>query len=59
MELYGGHTIEANLGRDEVQEQLGGNYEISKGLTVDFGVVAGQAVGSPQYGLQLGFSKDF
>ncbi len=59
VELYGGHTIEANLGRDEVQEQLGGNYEISKGLTVDFGVVAGQAVGSPRYGLQLGFSKDF
>jgi len=58
-ELYGGHTIDANLGRDEFQEQLGGNYEISKGLTVDFGVVAGQAVGSPRYGLQLGFSKDF
>jgi hypothetical protein len=58
-ELYGGHTIDANLGRDELQEQIGGNYEISKGLTVDFGAVAGEAVGSPRYGIQLGFSKDF
>jgi len=58
-EFYGGHTVDANLGRDELQEQIGGNYEISKGLTVDFGVVAGEAVGSPRFGLQLGFSKDF
>jgi hypothetical protein len=59
VEFYGGHTIDAKLGRDEVQEQLGGNYEISKGLTLDFGALAGQAVGSPHYGFQLGFSKDF
>jgi hypothetical protein len=59
LELFGGHTIAANLGRDELQEQLGGNYEIKKGLTVDFGVVAGQAVGSPRVGAQIGFSKDF
>ena len=58
-EFYGGHTVDANLGRDELQEQIGGNYEMSKGLTVDFGVVAGEAVGSPRFGLQLGFSKDF
>jgi hypothetical protein len=59
VEFYGGHTIDANLGRDAVQEQLGGNYEISKGLTIDFGAIAGQAVGSPHFGMQIGFSKDF
>lgn len=58
-EIYGGHTIRVALGRDELQEQLGGNYEISNGLTVDFGALAGQAVGSPHYGFQVGFSKDF
>jgi len=59
IEFYGGHTINADLGRDEVQEQLGGNYEIKRNLTIDFGLIAGQAVGSPRYGVQLGFSKDF
>ncbi len=59
LELYGGHTIDVDLGRDELLEQLGGNYEISRGLTIDFGVIAGQAVGIARRGLQMGFSKDF
>jgi hypothetical protein len=42
-----------------LQEQIGGNYEVGKGLTVDFGAIGGQAIGSPHYGFQLGFSKDF
>jgi hypothetical protein len=59
LEIYGGHTVNAALGRDEFQQQLGGNYEVAKGLTIDFGVIAGQAVGSARFGFQLGFSKDF
>ncbi len=59
VEVYGGYTANLALGRGELQEQLGGNYEITKGLTIDFGVVAGQAVGSPKRGFQIGFSKDF
>ena len=59
LEVYGGYTANLALGRGELQEQLGGNYEVSKGLTVDFGAIAGQAVGSPRRGFQLGFSKDF
>jgi hypothetical protein len=58
-EVYGGYTVNLSLGRGELQQQLGGNYEIRKNLTIDFGVIAGQAVGSPHYGFQLGFSKDF
>jgi len=59
IEAYGGYTVNLALGRGELQEQIGGNYEISKGFTVDFGAVVGQAVGSPRFGFQLGFSKDF
>ncbi len=59
IEVYGGYTANLALGRGELQEQIGGNYEISKGLTVDFGAITGQAVGSPHYGFQIGFSKDF
>jgi hypothetical protein len=59
IEVYGGYTANLALGRGELQEQVGGNYEISKGMTIDFGAVIGQAVGSPRYGFQLGLSKDF
>ena len=59
MEIYGGYTANAVLGRGALQQQLGGNYLIGRNLSVDFGVIAGQAVGSPHYGFQLGFSKDF
>jgi len=59
MEVYGGYTTNFSLSRGELQEQIGGNYEIRKKLTIDFGAVVGQAVGSPHYGFQLGFSKDF
>jgi hypothetical protein len=58
-EIYGGYTTNFNLGRGELQEQIGGNYEVRKKLALDFGVVTGQAVGSPHFGFQMGFSKDF
>jgi len=58
-EIYGGYTTSFDLARGELQEQIGGNYEIRKKLTIDFGFVGGQAVGSPHYGFILGFSKDF
>jgi hypothetical protein len=58
-EVYGGYTENLTLGRGELLQQLGGNYEIRKGFTFDFGALAGEAVGSPRYGLQVGFSKDF
>ena len=59
IEIYGGYTANAALGRGALQQQIGGNYLIGRNLSVDFGVIAGQAVGSPHYGFQLGFSKDF
>ena len=59
LEVYGGYTASLRLGRGELEQQIGGNYELRPGLTLDFGAIAGQAVGSPHYGFQLGFSKDF
>jgi hypothetical protein len=59
VEIYGGYTASEKLGRGELQQQLGGNYLVGRNLSIDFGVVVGQAVGSPHYGFQLGFSKDF
>jgi hypothetical protein len=59
VEVYGGYTANAALGRGALQQQIGGNYMVGRNLSIDFGVVAGQAVGSPHYGVQLGFSKDF
>jgi len=58
-EVYGGYTANLALGRGELQEQIGGNYEFRHRTTIDFGVIAGQATGSPRYGFQLGLSKDF
>jgi len=58
-EIYGGYTENLLLGRGELQQQIGGNYLIGKALTLDFGVIAGQATGSPRYGFLIGFSKDF
>jgi hypothetical protein len=59
LEVYGGYTANVALGRGELQEQIGGNYALRKSLSLDFGFLTGQAVGSPRYGVQLGFSKDF
>jgi len=55
----GGYTANLAPGRGELQQQIGGNYEIRPELTLDFGVVTGQAVGSPHHGFQLGFSRNF
>ena len=59
VEIYGGYSLNETSISHALQEQFGGNYEIGKKLTLDFGAIAGQKAGSPHYGLQLGFSKDF
>lgn len=59
VEVYGGYTANSVLGRGALQQQVSGNYLIGRNLSIDFGVVAGQATESPHSGFQLGFSKDF
>lgn len=58
-ELTGAMTSNFNLGRGQLQVQFGGNYELKKDFTLDFGVIAGRFEASPRAGLQVGFSKNF
>ena len=58
-ELTGAMSSDFNLGRGQLQVQFGGNYELKKDLTLDFGVIAGRFEASPRVGLQVGFSKNF
>jgi hypothetical protein len=58
-ELSGAVTSNFELSQGQLQTQLGGNYQINKKTTFDFGVIAGRFAASPRFGLQLGFSRDF
>jgi Putative MetA-pathway of phenol degradation len=43
----------------QLQTQVGGNYELRKDFTLDFGVTTGFYATSPRVGAQLGFSINF
>ena len=58
-ELTGAVTKAFQLGKGQLQTQVGGNYLIKRNMTFDFGVVVGKFAASPRAGLQLGFSMDF
>jgi len=58
-ELNGARARNANLGKGQLQAQLGGNYTLRENLTLDFGLVAGRYSASPRLGAQLGLSLDF
>ena len=58
-ELTGAVTSNFQLSRGQLQALVGGNYELRKGLTLDFGLVGGHFNASPRAGAQLGFSLDF
>ena len=58
-EITGAVTSNLQLGKGQLQGQLGGNYALRKNLTLDFGLVAGRFSASPRAGAQLGFSWDF
>src|SRR5205085_5155762 len=58
-ELTGAVTSNFQLSKGQLQTLIGGNYELHKGLTFDFGLVAGRFRASPRAGAQLGFSLDF
>lgn len=58
-EIYGAYTNNGDLGRTQLQAQIGGSYELRKGLSVTFGLLGGRYVASPRVGGQLGFAMDF
>lgn len=59
VEVTGAITRAFELGRGQLQMLIGGNYELKKGLTLDFGVVGGRYAASPRAGALLGLSVDF
>jgi hypothetical protein len=59
VEVTGAVTSSLKLSRGQLQAQIGGNYAVTKKMTVDFGILAGKFAASPRVGAQLGVSIDF
>jgi hypothetical protein len=58
-EIAGALPSNFNLNQGQLQTQFGGNYQVAKKTTFDFGLIAGRFAASPRFGIQLGFSHDF
>ncbi|MGH9945001.1 MAG: hypothetical protein ACRD9R_21840 [Pyrinomonadaceae bacterium] len=58
-ELTGARTRNFDLGKGQLQTQVGGNYALRDGFTLDFGLIVGRYSASPRLGAQLGISVDF
>jgi hypothetical protein len=59
VEVVGAFTKNFDLGKGQLQMQVGGNYSLGDNLTFDFGIVAGKYAASPRIGIQLGMSIDW
>jgi hypothetical protein len=58
-EITGAVANNFQLSKGQLQTQFGGNYQIDKKTTFDFGIIAGRFAASPRLGFQLGFARDF
>jgi hypothetical protein len=58
-EVTGELTSNFDLGRGQLQNQVGGNYQLRKNLSLDFGLTVGYYAASPRLGPQIGLSVDF
>lgn len=59
IELVGAVSHNFDLGRGQLQTEIGGNYQLRRNLTLDFGVIGGFYQASPRVGPIAGFSVDF
>jgi len=59
LEIFGAVSRNFDLGRGQLQTELGGNYKLRENLTLDFGLVGGFYQASPRIGPVIGFSVDF
>ena len=59
MELTGAITQNFDLGKAQLQGLIGGNYQVRRNISFDFGILGGKYAASPRRGLQLGLSVDF
>ena len=59
IEVYGAVSRNFDLGRGQLQTEVGGNYKLRNNLSLDFGLVGGFYQASPRIGPIIGFSVDF
>ena len=59
VEVFGAVTNSFALDRGQLTSQFGGDYALTKKLTLSFGLLAGKFVASPRVGAQVGFAYDF
>jgi len=59
VELFGAVTNSFILDRGQLTTQLGGDYALTRKLTLSFGLLAGRFAASPRVGAQVGFAYDF
>ena len=58
-EITGAVTSNFRLSKGQLQTQFGGNYQLKKNITLDFGFILGRFAASPRFGFQVGTSIDF
>ncbi len=58
-EVTGAVTNNFRLSAGQLQFQTGGNYQINKKTSLDFGFIVGRFAASPRFGAKIGFSYDF
>ncbi len=58
-EITGAVAGNFQLSKGQLQTQFGGNYQIGKNTSFDFGLIAGRFAASPRIGFLVGFSHDF
>jgi len=58
IEVVGAIENGSGLNSGQFQTQVGGNYQVAKKMSLDFGVIAGK-YNSPRLGVQIGVSIDF
>ena len=58
-EIFGAVTQNFDLGRGQLQTQIGGNYAFRRNMTFDFGLIEGFYESSPKVGPIVGISINF
>jgi hypothetical protein len=58
-EVYGGYSKNGDLARTQLQGLVGAQYQLRRGLSLDFALLGGKYIASPRIGAQIGFSVDF
>jgi hypothetical protein len=58
VEVTGAASSNRGLSAGQLQTQFGGNYQLTKKMSLDFGVLAGK-YNNPRVGAQIGMSIDF